>query len=93
MTDLRRRRLALGLTQGVLSVLSEVSHATISRVENGQLTFTPEAQARVERVLRDLESIASGYPVRLDFRNPAAVRELLQHRPASYESAQVAATP
>ena len=59
MSELRKRRLALGLGQGVLAALAEVNQASISRAESSQFSLPPEAERLIERALRALERIAS----------------------------------
>ncbi len=88
MSELRRRRLALGLSQGTLAALSEVNQATISRAELNQIALTPEAQRRIEQVLRALEEISRPFPVRLDLRDPVATRELIRRRPVYVSAGQ-----
>lgn len=81
-TDIRRRRAALHISQGVLASLAEISPSALCMHELGQTRLSSEAERRVFQILAALERVASSFPgVRVDFRDVLATRQLLQNRP------------
>ena len=73
ITELRKRRIALGLSLGELARAVGRSDATLSRIERGQIRPSYELVQRIVRQLEERESIAAPHLRAEDVMNPTIV--------------------
>lgn len=59
---------------------SELSRWTVERILAGQRNCSREEGATLVRLVEDLRELQSSFPVRLDYRDSAAIRTLLHVR-------------